>query len=243
MKGRIALELGDYRNAELYFQTAASLASFHHIPESVSLCRVWYARSIILQGRFATGEEILLACAQSIPDAYVFLLEACFLSGRKMEDTDIPRSIASAFSSADRWSSGKFTWKSGFAMAEDRCPGSTPDSLVVSRMFDVFLLCCRSRFCERDELADIVASLAAHAKTACEQEDPYGGIYFFFAHELTMHLDEIPSADATALLSRAFKYMQKRANEIGDNNMREQYMQTPVWNSRLYRAARDNMLI
>ena len=50
MKGRIALALGDYRNAELYFQTAASLASFHHIPESVSLCRVWYARAIILQG-------------------------------------------------------------------------------------------------------------------------------------------------------------------------------------------------
>lgn len=243
MKGRIALELGDYRNAELYFQTAASLASFHHIPESVSLCRVWYARSIVLQGRFATGEEILLACAPSIPDAYVFLLEACFISGRKIEDSDIPESIANLFSSADRWSSGKFTWKSGFAMAEDRCPGMKADSLVVSRMFDVFLLCCRSRFCGREELDGIIASLAAHAKNACEQEDPYGGIYYYFAHELTMHLSEIPSADATALLSRAFKYMQKRANEIGDNNMREQYMQTPVWNSRLYRAARDNMLI
>ena len=110
-------------------------------------------------------------------------------------------------------------------------------------MFDVFHLCCRSRFCESSELAVIITSIAAHAKTACEQEDPYGGIYYYFAYEHAMRLCDIPSADATALLSRAFKYMQKRANEIGDNNMREQYMQTPVWNSRLYHAARENMLI
>ena len=243
MKGRIALELGDYRNAELYFQTAASLASFHHIPESVSLCRVWYARSIILQGRYATGEEILLACAPLIPDAYVFMLEAFILSGRKDETADFPKSIANFFAPADRWSSGKFTWKSGFAMAEDRCQGTKADSRVVSRMYDVFYLCCRSRFCESIDLSDSIASISSHAKIACEQKDPYGGIYYYFAYELTMKLNEIPSADATALLSRAFKYMQKRANEIGDNNMREQYMQTPVWNSRLYRAARDNMLI
>jgi hypothetical protein len=37
--------------------------------------------------------------------------------------------------------------------------------------------------------------------------------------------------------------MQKRANEIEDNSLREQFMQNPTWNSRLYRVARDNMFI
>ena len=73
MRGRIAFELGDYRNAEIFFQTAASLASIHQIPESVALCRVWYARSLVHQNRFASAESILSECCGSRPRRVGFL--------------------------------------------------------------------------------------------------------------------------------------------------------------------------
>lgn len=243
IKGRIAFELGDYRNAELYFQTAASLASVHQIPESVSLCRVWYARALVFQNRFATGQDILISCALTIPEAYLFLLEACLLSGRKIDGVAFPEKLPEPSVAAERWSTGQISWRSGFSMAEDRCFGNHADLRIASRMYDVLTLCYRSRFDEAPDVPDIVRRISEHAKNALEVKDPYAGIYYYFSYDLAARLSTAQSADATAFLSRAFKYLQKRANEIDDNAMREQYMQTPIWNSRLYRAARDNMLI
>jgi len=243
MKGRILFELGDYRNAEILFQTAASLASIHQIPESVSLCRVWYARSLVLQNRYSSAETILLSCVGTIPEAWLFLLESSLISGRPIEDMEFPTSGASLFGKADRWSLGKFIWKSGFSMVEDRCYGTSPETRIAVRMYDVLYLCYTLKFTPDADRKSILEKVSSFARVALEQKDPYAAVYCFFSYDISTQTGVMTSADAAAFLSRAFKYMQKRANEIDDNSMREQYMQNPVWNHRLYQIARDNMLI
>lgn len=243
MKGRIAFELGNYRNAELLFQTAASLASVHQIPESVALCRVWYARSLAHQNRYASAENILASCAATIPEAYIFLLESGLISGHTVAGIAFPESIAELFTSSDRWSSEKFLWKSGFAIAEDRCYGTTADTRIAVRMYEVFSRYYHCRFGQCNDIPGTVSDLAQIARSALEAKDPYAAIYYYICYDMGIKSDGVLPADTTTFLSRGFKYMQRRANEIEENSIREQFMQHPTWNSRLYRTARDNMLI
>ncbi len=243
MKGRIAFELGNYRDAELLFQTAASLASVNLIPESVALCRVWYARSLSHLNRFATAQNILESCVNTIPEAYIFLLEAGLLSGRTVMGIDFPESLVPLFSSEEYWTAEKITWTSGFSIAEDRCYGSSCETRLASRMYEAFSLYYRSRFNLEGDVSQVVSKLAVIARKALDITDPYAALYYYFCYDLGNKRPEVLPADTTTFLSRGFKYMQKRANEIEDNGVREQFMQNPTWNSRLYRNARENMLI
>jgi len=62
-------------------------------------------------------------------------------------------------------------------------------------------------------------------------------------YEAGSKIPGVPRKETELFLSRSFKALQIRAKEISDNNLREQFMQQPVWNARLYRAARTHMLI
>lgn len=241
MKARVAFELGDYRKAETLFQTASETATGHQIPEAVLLCEVWYARALVYQNRFASGQDILLSSAATIPESVLFLLESCILSGRSIEGFSLPERLPSPAQGGYPWNTMRMSWTSGFSMAEDRCFGSSGDQRIASRMYDVLYLYWSSR--NAIDPVSAIETLASRAKAASEIKDPYAGIYYYFAYELSLRLSDNRNPDAAGYLSRAFKYMQKRANVIDDNNLREQYMQTPVWNGRLYRAARENMLI
>ncbi len=243
MKGRISFELGNYRNAELLFQTAASLASVHQIIDAVSLCRVWYARALVHQHRFASAVSILIGCIALVPEAWIFLVESALLSGHTDPELVFPETIAPLFTGGELWTSEKISWKSGFSVAEDRCYGIAPENRIAIRLYEVFRLYYRSRFIENEDIAANVHRLAFIARNALEMKDPLAYLYYFICYDLGSKNGVVLPADTTTYLSRGFKYMQKRANEIEENSIREQYMQNPTWNSRLYRTARENMLI
>jgi tetratricopeptide (TPR) repeat protein len=243
MKGRISFELGDYRDAELYFQTAASLSSVHLIPESVALCRTWYARALVHQHRFASAEGILADCAGIVPDAWVFLVEAALVSGRALPATRFPDELEGNRPGAKDWTLSSVSWKSGFSIAEDRAFGTSGDSCAAARMYRAMRLYYDARYSLAAEIPAIVANLSGLARLAFERHDPYASMYYFFCYDLGSKSQDVVPADTAGYLSRAFKSLQRRANEIGDNAMRERFMQSPTWNERLYRAARDNMLI
>ena len=88
-----------------------------------------------------------------------------------------------------------------------------------------------------------ISKLAVLSREALDAKDPWAAVYFYFAWDYGLRAGTVPAADMSVWLSMAFKYMQKRANYISDNGMREEFMQTPTFNSRLWRAARENMLI
>lgn len=244
MKGRISFELGNYHDSELLFQTSASLASVNLIPESVALCRVWYARSLVHLSRFATAENVLSSCIGTIPEAYIFLLEASLLSGRIISSVNLPESLISLSGVSDCWTIDAISWTSGFSLAEDRCYESAGENKIAVRMYEAFYLYYRARFNLDTDISRSVEQLSRLARNAQDFKDPYAALYYYFCFDLSNNnKSKVLPADTTTFLSRGFKYMQKRANEIEDNGVREQFMQNPTWNSRLYRSARENMLI
>ncbi len=242
MKGRVAFELGDYRNAELVFQTAASLASSHRLPDQVALCRTWYARTLSHQSRFHASDQIFRDSLERVPEAYAFLLESSVLSGRPITGQEFPDDIAGLLPAYGFWPDYCRSWASGFFFAEDLATGAN-DSRVAARMYRAFLAFYRARFGTNADDDAGIAGLASIAHEAFDASDPYAALYYHLCFEIGGRMPGTIQADVAVYLSRGFKYLQKRANEIGDNGLRERFMQNPVWNNRLYRAARDNMLI
>jgi hypothetical protein len=98
------------------------------------------------------------------------------------------------------------------------------------------------RFDTGIDVVDLSRQLSLLARAALDAADPYADLYYYFCYEIGKN-SFADSPDTMVFLSRAFKFMQKRANEIEDNSLREQFMQNPTWNSRLFRAARQHMLI
>ncbi|HKL87290.1 MAG TPA: hypothetical protein VJ861_13260 [Treponemataceae bacterium] len=243
MKGRLFFEMGSYRQAEVLFQAAATLASVYGIAHSISLCRVWYARSLLFQNRFASAENILVTCIEIIPEAHLFLCESALLSGRTISEYSLPSELPKINENITNISGSLFGWTSGFANVEDRCFREQGSKNTAERLFIAVSISYKVRFLSGIDFSSAINELSAFARRAVEIEDPYAYQYYYWAYELGSKTGVISQADLSSWLSRGFKYLQKRANEISDNSMREQFMQAPVLNSRLYRSARASMLI
>lgn len=243
MKGRVFFELGDYRNAELAFQAASALASVYQFTEQVALCRVWYARALAHQNRYHSADQIFRECIPAVPESWLFLLESAILSGRALADTECPESLEPLLTGTLSWPEAFNVWNSGFAFSEDLTAGFVAENKTAIRMYAAFRLFYRARFERGVSVEEMIAGIEEIAKSALERQDPFAALYFYICFELGNRMPGGFKPDVSVYLSRGFKYLQKRANEIGDNVLREQFMQNPVWNNRLYRAARENMLI
>ncbi len=242
LKGRIRFELGDYRGAETLFESAAAIAANHEITNAIPLCRVWYARSLLHQNRFASAENILVEHIQKIPDAHLFLLESRMLSGREGVSLPANEDLITAYAAVPRWNPDNPGWESGFALAEDRCYGTSSDKRLAVRMLQVFSIYGDYRIGRETSRTLVLGQLDSLARAAMSARDPYAALYYYLCYEVCREQSAV-SADTTTYLSRAFKYLQKRSHVIDNNSIREQYMQQQLWNGKLFRAARDNMLI
>lgn len=243
MKGRLFFEIGSYRQAEVLFQAAATLASVYSISACISLCRVWYARSLVYQNRFASAENILVSCTELIPEAHVFLCESALLSGRTLSGYALPLELSKKQDTNTNLSGSVFEWKSGFSTVEDRCFRESDSKTAAERLFIAISLAYKIRFFSETDSTPAIRELSSLGRAAVEKGDPYAYQYYYWAYEMGSKTGVISQADLSTWLSRGFKYLQKRANEISDNSMREQFMKSPVINSRLYLRARESMLI
>jgi hypothetical protein len=117
------------------------------------------------------------------------------------------------------------------------------DEYTASTVFKVFDLYYRARFGTGDDVLDCLSGLDSMAKAAQTRDDAQAAVYYYLCYELAQHVPSVSPSDGTAYLSRGFKYLQTRAKEITDTTLREQFLRNPVWNNRLFRAARENMLI
>ncbi len=243
MKGRVFFELGDYRNADLAFQASSAIASAYLFTEQVALCRVWYARALAHQSRYHSADQIFRECLTAVPESYLFLLESAILSGRPLVDLEYPVGLESLLTDTSPWPDAFASWKSGFTFSEDLIAGIVSENKTAVRMYAAFRLFYRARFERGVSAEEMISGIEEVAKAALDRQDPFAALYFYICFELGSRMPGGFKPDVLVYLSRGFKYLQKRANEIGDNGLREQFMQNPVWNNRLYRAARENMLI
>ena len=235
IKGRIFFETGDYHTAELMFQAAVSLATLYNFSEQAAIARTWYGRVLVHQGRYHAAEPIFREYAETVPEAAAFLLESAILSGHRL-DNEASRNPADVVRVRGAASSG-------YCRIEDRSIPGVNDEYTASTVFRVFELYYRARFGTGDDVLDCLSGLDSMAKAAQTRDDAQAAVYYYLCYELAQHVPSVSPSDGTAYLSRGFKYLQTRAKEITDTTLREQFLRNPVWNNRLFRAARENMLI
>ncbi len=235
IKGRIHFEIGDYRSASSFFQDAASIATMYRFPDIAAMARVWFGRTLSHEGRYHAADQIFEEYADSVPESPVFLLESALLSGH-------PRS-AETLAELAKAMEEHGTGKGGFTLIEDRLNMGNDRECTAYTLFRVFHAFHRARFDVPDCVSDRLEFIDATARDAFTRNDPYANLYYYICFELARFIPASDRSDGTGYLSRAFKYLQKRAKEIGDTMMREQFLAKPVWNNRLYRAAKEHMLI
>lgn len=240
MRGRMLFELGDYRKAEACFASAEKIASGLALSGTACLSRVWVGRCIVHQGRYQAGTLLMAECSSTCADALIYLLEAAILSGDEIDLAAFPEKFPVLSVPQD---SVLPAVSGSFSLAEDLCFGASPESAVGERMYRAFrhTVTCQSDTGPAGSAA--LQSLSSVAQTAQDEKDPYAALYYYLCYEAGSKIPGVPRKETELFLSRSFKALQIRAKEISDNNLREQFMQQPVWNARLYRAARTHMLI
>ncbi len=235
LKGRLFFETGDYRNAAPCFQEAATVATVYRFPHGAAMARVWYGRTLAHEARYHAADQIFEEYRHTIPEVAAFQLESAILSGHPAEkDLLVIPEIRPA---DDSPVSGGFSW------IEDRLITGNDTEKTAAMLFRAMHAYHRARFSGEDCVEDTLAVIDDIARNAYARNDPYAALYYYLCFELARFIPAGASSDGTGYLSRAFKYVQKRAKEIGDTMLREQFMVRPVWNSRLFRAAREHMLI
>lgn len=235
IKGRILFETGDYRNASSVFQDAASIATMYRFPETADMARVWYGRTLSHEGRHHAADQIFNEYVDTVPESAVFLLESAMLSGHPVSAVRLAEltGIMAAHDSAT----------GGFSLIEDTLLIGSEGERTAETLFRVFHAYHRARFDGPECVTDRLEFIDTIARSAFSDNNPYACLYYYICFELARFIPASDHSDGTGYLSRAFKYLQKRAKEIGDTMVRERFLRKPVWNSRLYRAAKDHMLI
>ncbi|MEL3905420.1 MAG: tetratricopeptide repeat protein [Treponema sp.] len=248
MQGRTALQLGDYRKAESFFEQAAETAS-PYFTEWEPLCRVWYARTLSQKGETGKAQSLLRsyigassdAQADVRADARVFLLESFLLSPvlRNEVASEIfepPQTVSCA------------PIQSGFSLAEDmiwRIQYGKPAVAVLHGALENYY---RFRLAAAAVPADgqartYLQKLEETAREALRYRDIYAPLYLYLCYDSFIRLEGADSDTANGYLSRSFKALQNNMRPITENTIRDTFILRNVWNAKLYAAAQQNKLV
>ena len=237
MQGRVALQLGDYAQAEHLFQTAETAAAIH-FAHWKPLCRIWYARTLALRGQTLKAQQILAGHVHDSPDALIFLLESYLLAPILHDDllTALPETFTSALE----------PHRSGFSMAEElvwRYMYNTPvQAVYYAALSSYYRLKAALRF-GSTSAEPYLAVLEDTAREALRCRDMYASIYGYLCYDAFLLCEGAASDAANGYLSRAFRALQNCMENMTENSIRDKFIFRNVWNAKLYAAAQKNKLI
>lgn len=249
MKGRVYLQIGEFNKAVENFKTASDFADLY-FDKIEPLCKSWYGRSLIYMGQIKNGQELLMKCIDYTDDALLFLLESFLfypVLNNDLEKMDLD--ISSIYSVYNNSGLTDFiNLKSGFSIAEDLIWSNIYNMSIGKKMFDAFYnyYNCKINFSKMYDIEEckiFLSNLEASAVESLYQNDPYSSLYMYLCYDLSVKLYGESSSQTIAYLSKAFKSMQKNVLAIGENDIRDKYMQNNLWNSKLFKIAKNQKLI
>ncbi|WP_039915596.1 tetratricopeptide repeat protein [Treponema phagedenis] len=249
LRGRIALKLGEHESAKKIFDEATDLAELY-FDQWKTLCILWSARAVSLNGKTHLARKVFLDHIYSDTDAALFFLESLLLSPINNDEIsnlhihfdDMTLNQLHCLSSKDTKISN------GYSFAEDFIWGRIYEQSICTKMYQFFLTYYRCRIHllqnkEEDKITPDLSKLEEAAGQALHINDPFASIYLYLCFDIYSQIEGTESASASAYLSKAFKAMQYSIINIGENSIRQQFMQDNVWNSKLFSAAQNNKLI
>ncbi|MGF7109231.1 tetratricopeptide repeat protein [Treponema pedis] len=249
MQGRIYLQVGEFQKAEEVFNLAGDFASLY-FENLESLCRVWAAHSLIYRGQIKTGQEILLKYSENTDDAFLFLIESFLFYPILYNDFEkLEADYQDFYSDYDGTSFMNLQKvKSGFNFAEDLVWAKIYGMSVGKKMFNIFYnyynyKLALSNAGGKQSGQIFLSELEASSIDALYQNDSFSSLYLYLCYDLYSSVYGDTAPQTTAYLSKAFKAMQKNVLSIGENDIRDKYMQKNLWNAKLFKAAQNHKLI
>lgn len=249
MQGRIYLQIGEFQKAEEVFNLAGDFAALY-FENLEPLCRIWAAHALNYRDQTKTAQEILLKYTDSSDDAILFLLESFLVSGFSYNDFEkLEIDYRNIYSDYDKnFFVDLKKIKSGFSFAEDLVWAKLYGMPVGKKMFNAFHNYYNYKLNytdikNKDMCEMCLSELEASAIDALYQNDSFSSLYFYLCYEVYSLVYGDSSSHTTAYLSKAFKAMQKNVLSIGENDIRDKYMQKNFWNAKLFKIAQAHKLI
>ena len=249
IKGRIYLQIGEFNKGAESFKTASDFAELY-FEKLEPLCKSWYARSLIYMGQIKNGQELLMKYIDYTDDAFLFLLESfLFYPILKNDFEKMDLDISSIYTEYNNPGLREFqNLTSGFSIAEDLIWSNIYNMSIGKKIFDAFYTYynCKINFSQMYDVEvckGFLSNLETLAVESLYQNDPYSSLYLYLCYDLSVKLYGESSSQTIAYLSKAFKAMQKNVLAIGENDIRDKYMQNNLWNSKLFKVAKNQKLI
>lgn len=241
MQGRIALQLGDYNQAERLFQDAGDAAALH-FEKWEPLCRIWYARALSQKGQTGKAQKLFISYMEDSPDALLFLIESfLFAPVIRNEPSYIP-------SPPLPFTAGCEPYKSGFALAEELVWGKLYDKPAMQMFYtamDSYYRFSLASIVEKDKdtAKACLQELEDTARKALRHRDMHAPLYSYLCYDAFLKSEGPDSDTANGYLSRSFKALQNCMNNMTENSIRDTFIFRNVWNAKLHAVAQKNKLI
>lgn len=249
MKGRVYLRTGEFDQAVESFKTASEFARIY-FEKLEPLCNVWYGRALLHNGQIKNSQDVFIKYLDSTDDAALFLLES-FLFYPILKD-DFEKMNIDMQSLYDEYVNSSHSdfesLKSGFSFVEDLIWYKIYNMPIGKKIFNAFYsyYCCKMNFSkmyDSEKCKIFLSELETSAIESLYQNDPFSSLYLYLCYDLSVLIYGETASQTIAYLSKAFKAMQKNVLAIGENDIRDKYMQHNLWNSRLFKVAKNQKLI
>ncbi len=249
IKGRVYLQTGNFEKALECFELTNDFAETY-FENLAPLCKVWGARALMYSGEIKQAKEIFYKNLEKTDDAALFLMESFLLAGNLKKEfaaLDINRDNI-YIDYYDKKFYENENLKSGFSFVEDLLLSKTYNCSVGKKMFLAFYNYYNYKINypennENDFCSQYLSELETLAIEALYQKDSFASLYLFLCYELYSISQGETASSTTAYLSKAFKALQKTVVNIGENDIRDKYMSSNLWNKKLFAAAKQHKLI
>jgi tetratricopeptide (TPR) repeat protein len=234
LEGRLAFEIGCYREALEIFESILKNPADGMFPEKEKLLFAWaYRARIYFQNPLAEKPS----CGGN--DADLFEIEAACLSGNHQKTAELSNALSNPYAENNFLFTEQPDWRSGFAQCE---------LLYFSRgeMWDRML--CAYRSLALCRISTSAGEEAMHNMQRILREeqlsemDPWDAFYFYVWYRISEQIGA-GQVDMNTAVSMAFKRLQRRAGRIDDIETRRQFFSRPRWNSAIHLAAKEFKLI
>ncbi|MDR0998484.1 MAG: hypothetical protein LBL70_05395 [Treponema sp.] len=234
LQGRLAFDLGRYREARDVFEDLCKNPAGTAAPIKKGLLAAWAYRSqIYFQNPLAPKPE-----GGGI-DGDLFEVEAAYFAGNYEDAAELAARLSSAVPQEYFLFTEQPDWRSGFAQNE--LLFLRPADFW-NRMISAYraLALCRVSTAGKEEALRIMQRILRDERLA---ETEPGDAFYFFAWYQVLERSGAAQSDMNTALSMAFKRLQRRSSRIDDIDVRKAFLSQPRWNGALTLAAKEYKLI
>jgi hypothetical protein len=234
LRGKLAFELGCYRDALDTFESLRKNSAAALSGEQDKLLAAWSYRSKVY-----SQSPLIQKPAEESPDADLFEIEASYLAGNYRKTVDLCGRFAENLPPEHFNYIEQPDWSSGFAQCELLL---LPQKELWNRMISVYrsMALCRISSGGSAEAVQIMQQiLREEGLSSADTNDSF----YFYAWYRVLEDSKAAQADMNTAVSMAFKRLQRRASRIDDMETRRIFLSHPRWNGMLSKSAREYKLI